>query len=156
MTPNAFRSRRYLTEDADHLLRSANQTIGVVRTLIADNRREAVHALSPFRERMDNDRIGEVTFAFNHSVIARNGRGIEQFSRWVLGRKGLGSSSEGLTASGLNLVEEGVTNSEFFAERRVKDKRGIRSGCPSRTPDSCSLQMIISERLINSTRKSLA
>ena len=41
--------RRYLTDDHDHLLRVANQSIVVFNSRITDNANQAFYALSPFR-----------------------------------------------------------------------------------------------------------
>ena len=71
---------RFLTDDKDLLLRSANETIALLDSTVSDNVKQAVHVLSPFRVAMDNDRIAEVTYMFNNTVIARNGRGIDQLS----------------------------------------------------------------------------
>lgn len=71
---------RYLTDHEDHLLRSANESILVMNSQITNNKNQAVYALSPFRARMDNDDIGEITFMFNSTSISGNGRGIDQYS----------------------------------------------------------------------------
>lgn len=71
---------RYLTDDEDHLLRCANESIVVVGSHINNNQNQAVYTLSPFRVRMDNDDIAEITFMFNSTTISGNGRGIDQYS----------------------------------------------------------------------------
>ncbi|XP_069176227.1 protein bark beetle isoform X4 [Procambarus clarkii] len=71
---------RYLTNDGDHLLRCANESMMVVNSEITKNQNQAVFTLSPYRVRMDNDDIGEITFMFNGTTISGNGRGIDQYS----------------------------------------------------------------------------
>ncbi|XP_069940275.1 protein bark beetle isoform X3 [Cherax quadricarinatus] len=71
---------RYLTDDEDHLLRCANESFIVVNSQITKNQNQAVYTLSPFRVRMDNNDIGEITFMFNGTTISGNGRGIDQYS----------------------------------------------------------------------------
>ncbi|XP_050714917.1 protein bark beetle-like isoform X5 [Eriocheir sinensis] len=71
---------RYLTDDGDHLLRCANESIMVVGSQITNNQNQAFYALSPFRVRMDNNDMAEITFMFNRTTISGNGRGIDQYS----------------------------------------------------------------------------
>ncbi|CAL4091082.1 unnamed protein product, partial [Meganyctiphanes norvegica] len=71
---------RYLTDDGDHLLRCSNESIHLVQSEVVDNTNQAIFSLSPFRVSMDNDDIGEITFMINSSLIARNGRGIDQYN----------------------------------------------------------------------------
>lgn len=71
---------RYLTDDGDYLLRSANESLMVVNSQIVNNQNQAVYTLSPFRVKMDNDDIAEITFMFNGTTISGNGRGIDQYS----------------------------------------------------------------------------
>ncbi|XP_042229688.1 protein bark beetle-like isoform X4 [Homarus americanus] len=71
---------RYLTDDGDHLMRCANESMVVINSKIINNNNQAVYTLSPFRVMMDNDDIAEITFMFNGTTISGNGRGIDQYS----------------------------------------------------------------------------
>lgn len=71
---------RYFTDDGDHLLRCSNESVMLVNSHVVNNQNQAMYTLSPFRVRLDNDDIGEVTFMFNGTTISGNGRGIDQYS----------------------------------------------------------------------------
>ncbi|KAK7076789.1 hypothetical protein SK128_004223, partial [Halocaridina rubra] len=74
---------RYFTDHGDYLLRCANESIMVINSQLQNNQNQAMYTLSPFRVRLDNDDIGEITFMFNGTTISGNGRGIDQYS-WDL------------------------------------------------------------------------
>lgn len=69
-----------MTDDGDHLLRVANESITLVDCLISNNQKQAMYVLSPFRTRLENDNIAEITFMLNGTAIRGNGRGIDQYS----------------------------------------------------------------------------
>ncbi|KAK4322844.1 hypothetical protein Pmani_006428 [Petrolisthes manimaculis] len=71
---------RYLTDDGDHLLRVANESMMLIDCQINNNQHQAMYVLSPFRTRLDNDNIAEITFMLNGTTIRGNGRGIDQYS----------------------------------------------------------------------------
>ncbi|KAB7501563.1 Protein bark beetle [Armadillidium nasatum] len=125
---------RYLTDDKDHLLRNGNETIAFIRSNIVDSKRQAVFTLSPFREAMDNDRIGEITFMFNDSKIAKNGRGIDQFSwdmresnnlfHWIfdnLVMEGNGGGGISLSLPYVWQYNENFTHTVFMNKSKVVD-----------------------------------
>ncbi|KAG5895778.1 hypothetical protein JTB14_001625 [Gonioctena quinquepunctata] len=71
---------RYLDELGNHFLRKANESLKFLSCEISHNLHEAVFVHSPYWD-LHMSNISEVTFMFNKSIIADNGKGVYQFSR---------------------------------------------------------------------------
>jgi len=74
---------RYLNEISDHFLRKSNESIQLFGCDISYNEEEAVFVHSPFWD-VHHSNISEITVMINNSLITDNGRGIFQFSRYVI------------------------------------------------------------------------
>lgn len=74
---------RYLNEIGDHFLRKSNESIQLFGCDISYNAEEAVFVHSPFWD-VHHSNISEITVMINNSLITDNGRGIFQFSRYVI------------------------------------------------------------------------
>jgi len=76
-------SVRFLTENGDHYLRKANQSVQLIDSDISHNHWEAIFVNSPFWD-IHKSNLTEATFTINNTLITDNGFGIRQFSRYDL------------------------------------------------------------------------
>lgn len=130
---------RYENEDGDLFLRKANESIQVFQSELSNNRAEAFHAFTPFRE-IYSSNISEITYMINETLITENGKAIVQYSKdlrssnnlyhWALKDNAIERNKEGGVEISLPYVwdyDENHTHSVHFENLTFRNNENFET-----------------------------